>query len=138
MPINKGKRPAARGPLAKVAISRGSEFSYTEIDPDEGKLISERKGVGAIEGFHHPDFNKKKFEVYEWVAQRDSSKNASKPRRSWCVTSHVMRDGVVIRKCFNFRCGTALGQIRELAQYEKAAKNPGKAKKALKDRGGVL
>ena len=138
MPINKGKRPAARGPLAKVAISRGCEFSYTEIDPDEGKLMSERKGVAAIECFHHPDFDKKKFEVYERESKMDSSKHAAKPRRSWCVTSHVMRDGFVVRKCFNFRCGTALAQIRELAQYEKAAKSPGEAKKALNDRASVL
>jgi hypothetical protein len=138
MPINKGKRPAARGPLAKVAISRGCEFSYTEIDPDEGKLILERKGFGAVEAFNHPDFDKKKFDVCEWGSESHSSKQTSKPRRSWGVTSHVLRDGVVIRKCFNFRCGTALAQIRELARYEKAAKNPGIAKKTLEDRAGVL
>lgn len=136
MPMNKGKRPAARGPLAKIAMSRACEFSYSESDPDEGKLISETKGALAVEAFNHSDFDKKKFDVLEWEAH--ASVRGSTSRRSWSITAHVMRDGVVIRKSFRFKCGAALKLIKELGQYEKAAKNPGEAKKPLKDRGGIL
>ena len=136
MPMNKGKRPAARGPLAKIAMSRACEFGYSESDPDEGKLISETKGVLAVEAFKHSDFDKKKFSVFEWDS--DSFKRESASRYSWTISAHVMRDGIVIRKCFRFKCGAALKLIKELGQYEKAAKNPGEVKKPLKDRGGIL
>ena len=135
MPMIKRHRPAARGPLAKIAMSRASEFTYSEIEPDEGKLIAEIGGVAAIERFNHPDFDKKKFDVIE--LERDSG-HASKSRRCWTITAHVMRDGIVIIKFFRFRCGASLNLIKELGQYEKSAKNPGEAKKPLKERGGIL
>jgi hypothetical protein len=135
MPIHKRKMPAARGPLAKIAISRATEFNYSESDPDEGKLILDIGGVMAREAFNHPDFDKKKFDVFE--LERDS-RPAFKSRRSWTITAHVMRDGIVIRKCFRFNCGAALRRIKEIGQYEKSAKNTGEAKKPLKERGGIL
>lgn len=136
MPMNKGKRPAARGPLAKIAMSRATEFSYSESDPDEGKLILDIGGVMAREAFNHPDFDKKKFDVLE--SEAHASVRGSTSRRSWSITAHVMRDGVVIRKSFRFKCGATLNLIKELGQYEKAAKNPGEAKKPLEERGGIL
>lgn len=136
MPMNTGQKPAARGPLAKIAISRASEITYEERDADEGKQLLETKGVKAIEAFNHPDFDKKKFHVFEWDLA--SSRQGQSSRNSWTITSHVMRDGVVVRKRFAFKCETVLKRIREIGQYEKAAKNAGEAKKPLKDRGGVL
>lgn len=136
MPRDNRKHPAAHGPLAKIAISRSSDFIYAEFDPDEGDRLLEARGSTAIELFNHPDFDKKKFIVEQ--SELTYSNGKTKVFRSWFVTSHVMRDGVVVRKRFSFKCGTSLMHIREIWQFEKAAKNPGEAKKPLKDRGAIL
>ena len=133
MPSKKDKKPAARGPLAKVAMSRSGEFVYEEQDADEGDRILKIEGNQAIENFEHPDFDKRKFNVYEWelpVKNRGA-------RRTWRVAVHALRDGVVIRKTFSFKCGASLKLIKEINQVEQAAIKPCVEKK-LQERSGAL
>ena len=134
MPLTKGKSPAARGPLAKVAMSRAGDFSYSEAVADDGKLILKIDGVPAIQGFEHPDFDKKQFRVYEY----EPSSNGCPSRRSWTTTVHVLRDGIVIKKFFSFRCGMALEGIKRINQFELVTNKPSAAKKALKERSDIL
>ena len=134
MPSKKDQKPAARGPLAKVAMSRAGEFVYVEQDADEGDRILKIEGIQAIESFEHSDFDKKKFNIYEWelpVKNRGA-------RRTWRVAVHALRDGVVIRKTFSFKCGASLKLIKEINQIDRAANKPWAEKKALKERSGVL
>ena len=134
MSFNKGKSQAARGPLAKIAMSRASNFNYSESVADDGKVVLKIDGVPAVERFKHPDFDKKKFVVYEY----ESSFEGRLPHSSWITTVHVLRDGIVIKKFFSFRCGMALEGIKRINQFELVTNKPSAAKKALKERSDIL
>ena len=134
MSFNKGKSQAARGPLAKIAMSRASNFNYSESVADDGKVVLKIDGVPAVERFKHPDFNKKQFLVYEY----ESSFEGRLPHSSWITTVHVVRNGTVIKKFFSFRCGMALSGIKQINQLERATSQPSVAKKALKERSDIL
>lgn len=134
MSFTKGKRPAARGPLAKIAMSRANSFNYSESVADDEEIVFKIDGVLAIQGFKHPDFDKKQFRVYEY----EPSSKGHPSRRSWTTTVHVLRDGVVIKKFFSFRCGMALEGIKRINQFESVTNKPSAAKKALKERSDIL
>ncbi len=134
MSFTKGKSPAARGPLAKIAMSRASSFNYSESVADDEEIVLRIDGVPAVERFKHPDFDKKQFRVYEY----EFSSKERLPHRSWRTTVHVLRDGIVIKKVFSFRCGMALEGIKRINQFELVTNKPSAAKKALKERSDIL
>jgi len=116
-------------------MSQAYKFTYTELIADTGEVVLKVFAATAIEGFKHPDFDKKQFSVHECET---SLQKGIVPDRTWFTNVHVVRDGVIIQKRFSFKCCHALKTVKQINQIDRAAIKPSTPKKALKERAGIL